>query len=72
MVCGEHQRTSLQDGDEMKRVKTYIIYYRDEDDNGQMDYIQALSAVQAVDTLGIPHKNVVDVALVLEDWERSK
>lgn len=56
----------------MKTVKTYIVYWKDQDGNGHTEYFQALSATDAVYWLGIPEDQVVEVAVVLKDWKRSK
>lgn len=40
--------------------------------NFHQDYFQALSAVDAVDYMGIPHDQVIEVSVVLKDWKRSK
>lgn len=58
----------------MKTVKTYIVYcYTDKEQlNTQSYYIQALSATQAVEILGIREEDVIEVAVVLQNWKRSK
>ena len=56
----------------MKTVKTYLIYYKRDEYNNDTIYFQALSAMQAVNALGIPHEDVIEVAVVLKDWKRSK
>lgn len=56
----------------MKTVRCFIVLWEDEEMNHHQEYIQALSATHAVDILGIPHNQVVEVAVVLKNWKGSK
>ena len=54
------------------RVKTYIVVARDTEGNIQQDYIQALTAQQAVDILYSEERDryeILDVAVVVKNWK---
>jgi len=48
-----------------------VYYYADKDGNTQTTYITAESARDAVDDLGIPYEDVIEVAKVIKDWKKS-
>ena len=54
------------------KVRTYVVFYRDSNGEFHEEWIQALSATQAVDILGIPEEWVRDVTVRLDDWKKSK
>lgn len=55
----------------MKKVKTYLVGFRDENGYNEME-IQALNAVSAVEFIGVKPENVVLVAVIMKDWKKSK
>lgn len=54
------------------KVRTYVVFYRDSNGEFHEEWIQALSATQAVDILGIPEEWVRDVTVRLDDWKKSR
>lgn len=54
------------------KVRTYVVFYRDSNGEFHEEWIQALSATQAVEIFGIPEDWIRDVAVRLEDWKKSK
>lgn len=53
------------------RVDDYIVYHYVDEYNTTSTYIQATSARQAVDSIGIPDEDVIEVAKVIKDWKKS-
>lgn len=54
------------------RVKTYIVTAKDENGDFHTDYVQALTAQQAVDILYSEVRDeyeIVDVAVVVKNWK---
>ena len=54
------------------KVKNYMVYWKQSEEENGIDYIQAPYATYAVGWLGIPEDQVIEVAVVLEDWRKSK
>ena len=54
----------------MARVKTYRIYWMDDECNTHDDYFQALSALDAVHYMGIREDQVIEVAIVYDNWRK--
>lgn len=50
---------------------TYLVYYYVDEFNTTTTYVDATSAREAVDDLGIPEDDVIEVAKIIKDWKKS-
>lgn len=55
-----------------KQFKTYVVLWEDENTDLHQEYVQATSATEGVRFLGVPEKQVVQIAVVLKNWKGSK
>lgn len=52
-------------------MNTYMIYYYISEFDTFTAYVDAPSAKEAVESLGIPEDDVIEVAKVIKDWKKS-
>ena len=50
---------------------TYLVYYYISEYDTFTAYVDAPSAREAVDSLGIPEDDVIEVARIIKDWKKS-
>ena len=52
-------------------MNTYMIYYYISEFDTFTAYVDAPSAKEAVESLGVPEDDVIEVAKVIKDWKKS-
>lgn len=54
------------------RNETFLVYHYIGGENTCTDYVEAPSARQAVEVLGIDEADVIEVAKIVRDWKKSQ